>query len=64
MFLLHKAGLGAMPRVLADIFSSLRLVFLFLQVVWELLTSEVPFKGLEGIQVAWVVVAHKEVSCL
>lgn len=28
--------------------------------MWELLTSEVPFKGLQGVQVAWVVVAKEE----
>jgi sterile alpha motif and leucine zipper-containing kinase AZK len=28
--------------------------------LWELLTQEVPFKGLEGIQVAWLVVAKNE----
>ena len=29
--------------------------------LWELLTQEVPFKGLEGLQVAWLVVAKHEV---
>ena len=31
-------------------------------VLWELLTHEVPFKGLEGLQVAWLVVAKGEVG--
>ena len=30
-------------------------------VMWEMLTQEVPFKGLEGVQVAWLVVAKEEV---
>jgi len=31
-------------------------------VLWELLTHEVPFRGLESLQVAWLVVAKGEVS--
>lgn len=31
-------------------------------VLWELLTHEVPFKGIEGFQVAWAVVEKEEVS--
>ncbi len=38
-------------------------VILALQVLWELLTHEVPFKGIEGFQVAWLVVEKGEVSC-
>lgn len=30
-------------------------------VLWELLTHEVPFKGIEGFQVAWAVVEKEEV---
>ena len=30
--------------------------------MWELLTSEVPFHGLQGVQVAWAVVVKEEVS--
>lgn len=29
-------------------------------VLWEMLTREVPFKGLEGLQVAWLVVEKNE----
>ena len=29
--------------------------------MWEMLTQEVPFKGLEGVQVAWLVVVKEEV---
>lgn len=31
------------------------------QVLWELLTKEVPFNGIEGFQVAWLVVEKGEV---
>lgn len=33
------------------------------QVLWEMLTREVPFKGFEGLQVAWLVVEKQEVPC-
>ena len=34
-------------------------------VLWELLTHETPFSGIEGFQVAWLVVEREEViSCL
>ena len=32
------------------------------QVLWELLTHEVPFRGLEGLAVAWLVVGRGVVS--
>ena len=32
--------------------------------LWELLTHEVPFNGIEGFQVAWLVVEKGEVSGL
>lgn len=32
------------------------------QVLWELLTHEVPFKGIEGFQIAWMVVENGKVS--
>ena len=35
--------------------------FLMLQVLWEMLTREIPFKGMEGVQVAWFVVTKEEV---
>ncbi|XP_065839604.1 mitogen-activated protein kinase kinase kinase 20-like isoform X2 [Oscarella lobularis] len=35
-------------------------VFSYGVLLWELLTREVPFKGLEGVQVAWLVVAKNE----
>ena len=37
-------------------------VYSYSVVLWELLTHEVPFKGLEGLQVAWLVVARGEVG--
>lgn len=30
-------------------------------VLWEMLTGEIPFKGMEGVQVAWLVVVKEEV---
>lgn len=33
-----------------------------LKVLWELLTHEVPYRGIEGFQVAWLVVEKGEVS--
>lgn len=36
-------------------------LWLVLQVLWEMLTREVPFKGFEGLQVAWLVVEKHEV---
>lgn len=36
----------------------------FFQVLWEMLTREIPFKGLEGLQVAWLVVEKNEVKLL
>lgn len=36
-------------------------IFFLFQVLWEMLTREVPFKGLEGLQVAWLVVEKNEV---
>jgi len=35
-------------------------VFSYSVVLWELLTHEVPFRGLESLQVAWLVVAKGE----
>lgn len=37
--------------------------FTYSQVLWEMLTREIPFKGLEGLQVAWLVVEKNEVFC-
>ena len=36
-------------------------IVVFCQVLWEMLTQEVPFKGLLGVQVAWLVVVDEEV---
>ena len=35
-------------------------VFSYGVVLWELLTHEVPYKGVEGLQVAWLVVAKEQ----
>lgn len=45
-------------RTYGHLLSDLWLVF---QVLWEMLTREVPFKGFEGLQVAWLVVEKHEV---
>ena len=37
-------------------------IFSYGVVLWEMLTNEIPFKGLEGLQVAWLVVAREEVE--
>lgn len=37
-------------------------IFSYGVVLWEMLTHEIPFKGLEGMQVAWLVVAREEVE--
>lgn len=37
------------------------LLFFLWQVLWEMITREIPFKGLEGLQVAWLVVEKHEV---
>jgi len=37
-------------------------IFSYGVVLWEMLTHEIPFKGLEGMQVAWLVVAREEVG--
>jgi len=31
-----------------------------LQVLWEIITRQIPFKGIEGVQVAWLVVERGE----
>lgn len=50
------------------VLSTVRLIFWMcllcvycVQVLWEMLTREIPFKGLEGLQVAWLVVEKHEV---
>lgn len=37
-------------------------VYSYSIVLWELLTDEIPFAGLEGMQVAWLVVAKNQVK--
>ena len=38
-------------------------VFSYSVVLWEILTSEIPFKGLEGLQVAWLIVKGEVSTC-
>jgi len=35
-----------------------------LQVLWELLTHQIPFSGMDGFQLAWIVVECGTVSIL
>lgn len=56
---------GTFPWMAPEVIQQLPLtpasdVFSYSVVLWELLTREVPFKGLEGLQVAWLVVAKGE----
>ncbi|XP_077978736.1 mitogen-activated protein kinase kinase kinase 20-like [Glandiceps talaboti] len=56
---------GTFPWMAPEVIQSLPVsetadTFSYGVVLWELLTREVPFKGLEGIQVAWIVVDKNE----
>ena len=39
----------------------MQISFTLYKLLWEMLTREVPFKGMEGVQVAWFVVTKEEV---
>eukprot|EP00794_Sanderia_malayensis_P012335 gene12336-13609_t len=64
---------GTFPWMAPEVIQSMPVseacdTFSFGVLMWELLTSEVPFKGMQGVQVAWVVVVKDErltipVSC-
>lgn len=56
---------GTLPWMAPEVIQSLPVseacdVWSFGVVLWELLTHEVPFKGIEGFQVAWAVVEKEE----
>lgn len=56
---------GTYPWMAPEVIQSLPIseasdTFSYAVVLWEMLTQEVPFKGLLGVQVAWVVVQEEE----
>ncbi|CAB4028596.1 mitogen-activated kinase kinase kinase 20 isoform X2, partial [Paramuricea clavata] len=56
---------GTFPWMAPEVIQSLPVselcdVFSYGVVLWEMLTREVPFKGMEGVQVAWFVVTKEE----
>ncbi|XP_041056556.1 mitogen-activated protein kinase kinase kinase 20-like isoform X1 [Carcharodon carcharias] len=61
----HMSLVGTFPWMAPEVIQSLPVsetcdTFSYGVVLWEMLTREVPFKGLEGLQVAWLVVEKNE----
>ncbi|XP_034549544.1 mitogen-activated protein kinase kinase kinase 20 [Notolabrus celidotus] len=61
----HMSLVGTFPWMAPEVIQSLPVsetcdTFSFGVVLWEMLTREIPFKGLEGLQVAWLVVEKSE----
>ncbi|KAM4730965.1 mitogen-activated protein kinase kinase kinase 20 [Anableps anableps] len=61
----HMSLVGTFPWMAPEVIQSLPVsetcdTFSYGVVLWEMLTREIPFKGLEGIQVAWLVVEKNE----
>ncbi|XP_019713188.1 mitogen-activated protein kinase kinase kinase 20 [Hippocampus comes] len=61
----HMSLVGTFPWMAPEVIQSLPVsetcdTFSYAVVLWEMLTREVPFKGLEGLQVAWLVVEKEE----
>ncbi|XP_054643748.1 mitogen-activated protein kinase kinase kinase 20 isoform X2 [Dunckerocampus dactyliophorus] len=61
----HMSLVGTFPWMAPEVIQSLPVsetcdTFSFAVVLWEMLTREIPFKGLEGLQVAWLVVEKEE----
>ncbi|XP_032812913.1 mitogen-activated protein kinase kinase kinase 20-like isoform X1 [Petromyzon marinus] len=61
----HMSLVGTFPWMAPEVIQSLPVsetcdAFSFGVVLWEMLTREVPFNGLEGLQVAWLVVEKNE----
>ncbi|XP_067891531.1 mitogen-activated protein kinase kinase kinase 20-like isoform X3 [Heterodontus francisci] len=61
----HMSLVGTFPWMAPEVIQSLPVAetcdtFSYGVVLWEMLTREVPFKGLEGLQVAWLVVEKNE----
>ncbi|KAG8000663.1 Mitogen-activated protein kinase kinase kinase 20 [Nibea albiflora] len=65
----HMSLVGTFPWMAPEVIQSLPVsetcdTFSYGVVLWEMLTREIPFKGLEGLQVAWLVVEKSEVRPL
>ncbi|XP_063174238.1 mitogen-activated protein kinase kinase kinase 20 isoform X1 [Candoia aspera] len=61
----HMSLVGTFPWMAPEVIQSLPIsetcdTYSYGVVLWEMLTREVPFKGLEGLQVAWLVVEKNE----
>uniref|UniRef100_A0A3B3Z6H3 Uncharacterized protein n=1 Tax=Periophthalmus magnuspinnatus TaxID=409849 RepID=A0A3B3Z6H3_9GOBI len=62
----HMSLVGTFPWMAPEVIQSLRVsetcdTFSYgVQVLWEMMTREIPFNGLEGLQVAWLVVEKNE----
>lgn len=61
----HMSLVGTFPWMAPEVIQSLPVsetcdTFSYGVVLWEMLTQEIPFKGLEGLQVAWLVVEKHE----
>lgn len=61
----HMSLVGTFPWMAPEVIQSLPVsetcdTYSFGVVLWEMLTREIPFKGLEGLQVAWLVVEKNE----
>ncbi|XP_069052893.1 mitogen-activated protein kinase kinase kinase 20 isoform X1 [Lepisosteus oculatus] len=61
----HMSLVGTFPWMAPEVIQSLPVsetcdTYSYGVVLWEMLTQEVPFKGLEGLQVAWLVVEKNE----
>ncbi|XP_061648339.1 mitogen-activated protein kinase kinase kinase 20 isoform X1 [Phyllopteryx taeniolatus] len=61
----HMSLVGTFPWMAPEVIQSLPVsetcdTFSYAVVLWEMLTREIPFKGLEGLQVAWLVVEKEE----
>ncbi|XP_054602901.1 mitogen-activated protein kinase kinase kinase 20 [Nothobranchius furzeri] len=61
----HMSLVGTFPWMAPEVIQSLPVsetcdTFSYGVVLWEMLTREIPFNGLEGLQVAWLVVEKNE----
>ncbi|KAK0146910.1 Mitogen-activated protein kinase kinase kinase 20 [Merluccius polli] len=61
----HVSLVGTFPWMAPEVIQSLPVsetcdTYSYGVVLWEMLTREIPFKGLEGLQVAWLVVEKNE----